>query len=166
MFSGWNLCRFKWVIDYSHDCESKRHGNNLASPHKIIKNNILFSHIWQKKFVAQIKSIKYLWNNHLYGQLNKIAATTTQIIIFDYFHLCIRNIILITNLSHDITYTICGAVCFQFNHFPCDDWENIYTLSYYHHHHQIGSMNYYPLFRVRSWNNGVCCMSFYILITS
>ena len=39
---------------------------------------------------------------------------------------------------------------FQFNHFPCDDWDNIYTLSYYHHHHQIGSMNFYPLFRVRS----------------
>ena len=53
-------------------------------------------------------------------------------------------------------------MCFQFTHFPCDDWENIYTLSYYHH--QIGSMNYYPLFRVRSWNNGVCCMCFYILI--
>ena len=56
-----------------------------------------------------------------------------------------------------IHYTICGAVCF---HFFCDDCENIYTLSY--HHHQIGSMNYYPLFRVRSWNNGVHCMSFYI----
>ena len=40
--------------------------------------------------------------------------------------------------------------------------ERIYTLSYYHH--QIGSMNYYPLFRVRSWNNGVRCMSIYILI--
>ena len=39
---------------------------------------------------------------------------------------------------------------------------HIYTLSYYHH--QIGSMNYYPLFRVRSWNNGVRCMSFYILM--
>ena len=38
----------------------------------------------------------------------------------------------------------------------------IYTLSYYHH--QIGSMNYYPLFRARSWNNGMRCMSFYILI--
>ena len=61
-----------------------------------------------------------------------------------------------------IHYTICGAVCFQFTHFPCDDWENIYTLSYCHH--QIGSMNYYPLFRVRSWNNGVRCMSFYILM--
>ena len=61
-------------------------------------------------------------------------------------------------------YKICGAVCFQFTHFPCDDWENIYTLSYYHH--QIGSMNYYPLFRVRSWNNGVRCMSLYILINN
>ena len=57
-----------------------------------------------------------------------------------------------------IHYTICGAVCFQFTHFSCDDWENIYTLSYYYH--QTGSMNYYPLFRVRS------CMSFYILLAT
>ena len=48
--------------------------------------------------------------------------------------------------------------------FPSDDWENIYVLSYYHH--QIGSMNYYPLFRVRSWNNGVRCMSFCILLNT
>ena len=40
--------------------------------------------------------------------------------------------------------------------------ERIYSLSYYHH--QIGSMNYYPLFRVRSWNNGMRCMSLYILM--
>ena len=53
------------------------------------------------------------------------------------------------------------AVCFKFTHFSCDDWENIYTFSYYHH--QIESMNYYPLFRIRSWNNGVRCMSFFIL---
>ena len=58
----------------------------------------------------------------------------------------------------------CGAVCFQFTRFSCDDWENIYTLSYYHH--QIGSMNYYPLLRVRSWNNGVHCMYFNIFIKS
>ena len=44
-------------------------------------------------------------------------------------------------------------------------WLREYTyLSYYHH--QIGSMNYYPLFRARSWNNGMRCMSFYILIMS
>ena len=40
--------------------------------------------------------------------------------------------------------------------------ERIYTLSYYHH--QTGSMNYYPLFRVRSWNNGMRCMSLDILM--
>ena len=28
----------------------------------------------------------------------------------------------------------------------------------------IGSMNYYPLLRVRSWKNGVRCVSFYILM--
>ena len=27
-----------------------------------------------------------------------------------------------------IHYTIRGAVCFQFTHFPCGDWENIYIL--------------------------------------
>ena len=37
-----------------------------------------------------------------------------------------------------IHYTKCGAVCFQFTHFPCDDWEDVYILSCYHH--QIGSM--------------------------
>ena len=65
----------------------------------------------------------------------------------------------VSNKRHIISvihYIIRGAVCFQFTHFPCDDWENIYTLSYYHH--QIGSMNYCPLFRVRSWNNGVRCL--------
>ena len=63
-----------------------------------------------------------------------------------------------------IHYAICRAVCFQFTHFHCDDWENIYTLFYYHH--QIGSMKYmyYPMFRVRSQNNGICFMSSYILI--
>ena len=39
--------------------------------------------------------------------------------------------------------------------------ERIYTLTYYYH--QIGSMNNYPLFRVRSRNNGMRFMSLYIL---
>ena len=56
------------------------------------------------------------------------------------------------------------GLCFQFTHFPCDVRENIFTLFCYHH--QNGSMNYYPLFRVRSWNNGVSCMSFCILSSS
>ena len=54
----------------------------------------------------------------------------------------------------------------MFSVYPLLLWwlrEYIYTLSYYH---QTGSMNYYPLFRVRSWNNVLRCMSFYILIVS
>ena len=58
-----------------------------------------------------------------------------------------------------IHYTICGALCLQFTHFPCDDWEDVYVFSYYRH--QIRSMNYHPLLRVRSWNYGMCCMSLY-----
>ena len=76
-----------------------------------------------------------------------------------YFVECVSKIKHILSVIH---YTICGAVCFQFTYFSCDDLKNTYTLSY-HHHHQIRSMNYYPLFSVRSWNNGVRCMSFYIL---
>ena len=75
-----------------------------------------------------------------------------------YFVECVSKIKHILSVIH---YTICGAVCFQFTHFLCDDWGNIYTLSYYHH--QIENMNYHPLFRVMSWNNGVRCMSFYII---
>ena len=40
--------------------------------------------------------------------------------------------------------------------------ERIYTLSYYNH--EIGNMNYYSLFRVRWWNNGMRYMSLYILM--
>ena len=78
----------------------------------------------------------------------------------DIFCGCVCKIKHILSVIYDI---IRGAVCFQFTHFSCDDWKNIYTLSYYHQ--QIGSMNYYPLL-VRSWNNGVRCMSFCILKTS
>ena len=70
----------------------------------------------------------------------------------------------ITHILSVIHFTICGAVCFQFTHFFCDDWENIYIYILSYHHHHIGGINYYPLFRVRPWNNGLHCMSFYILM--
>ena len=75
-----------------------------------------------------------------------------------YFVECVSKI---KHIISVIDYTICVAVCFQFTHFPCDDWDNLYTLSY--DHHQIESMNYYPMFRVMSWNIGMRCMSLYIL---
>ena len=72
---------------------------------------------------------------------------------------CVSNIKYILSVIH---HTICGDVCFQSTHCSYDDWDDIYTLSYYHH--KIGCMNYYPLFMVRSWSNVVRCMSFYILM--
>ena len=79
-----------------------------------------------------------------------------------YFVECVGKIKQILSVIH---YIICGAVCFQFTHFPCADWDNIYIYTLSYHDHQIESMNYYPLFRVRSWNNGVRCMSYCILTT-
>ena len=71
----------------------------------------------------------------------------------------LRELLPLTKFRVSLLWRECQAVCFQFTHLPCDDWENIYTLSY--HHHQIGSMSYYLLFRVRSWNNGIRCVSLY-----
>ena len=62
-----------------------------------------------------------------------------------------------------IFYAIYRAVCIQLLHFSDDDCENMCTLSYYFH--QIGSMIHLPLFRVRSRNYGMHCMSFYVLIS-
>ena len=46
-----------------------------------------------------------------------------------------------------------------------DDLKHV-GMECFHYHHQICSMNNLPLFRVRSWNNGVCCMSFCILMVT
>ena len=41
----------------------------------------------------------------------------------DIFVECVSEIKHILSVVH---YTMYGAVCFQFTHLPCDDWENIY----------------------------------------
>ena len=116
------------------------------------------------RFALQIVLVCLYSTPSLYHQCAKLSEDIELIkCLSDIFVECVSKIKHILSVIHyTIHYTICGAVCFQFTHSPCDDWENIYTSTYYHH--QIGSMNYYPLFRVRSWNNGVRCMSFYILI--
>ena len=65
-------------------------------------------------------------------------------------------------VRHILFYAIYEAVCIQLTHFSNGNCENTCTLSYYHHH--IGSMTYLSLFRVRSWNNGLRCVSLCILM--
>ena len=62
-----------------------------------------------------------------------------------YFVECVSKIKHIISI---ILYTIYEFLCFQFTCFPVVMIEKVYTCYY----HQIGSMNYYPLFRIRSWN--------------
>ena len=107
-------------------------------------------------------------------------------IVFDCLYITPSNYHHCANLSGDIELIKCLSdifcrVCEQdwayslsYPSYNIWDWvfsvypplvmiERIYTLSY--NHHQIGNMNYYPLFEVRSWNNRIRCMSLYILIT-
>ena len=44
----------------------------------------------------------------------------------------------------------------------CKACDNTWALLY--HHHQIGSIDHLSLFRVKSWNNGMHCMFFYVLM--
>ena len=78
----------------------------------------------------------------------------------DIFVECVSKIKHILSVIHYIIY---GAVCFQFSHLPCDDWENInFVLS-------SSSNRKYELLPivegVRSWNNGMRCMFLYIPIS-
>ena len=66
--------------------------------------------------------------------------------------------------AYSLSYPLFNTWGCMFSVYPIPSWwlREYIALSYYHH--QIGSMNYYPLFRVRSWNNGMRWMSLFILI--
>ena len=57
------------------------------------------------------------------------------------------------------THAIYRTVRIQLYHISHGDNEYMHTLSY--DHPQIGSMNHFPLSRVRTWNSGIPCMSLY-----
>ena len=66
--------------------------------------------------------------------------------------------------AYSLSYLLCNIWGCMFSVYPIPSWwlGEYIALSYCHH--QIGSMNYYPLFRVGWWNNGFRCMSLYTLL--
>ena len=62
----------------------------------------------------------------------------------------------------NVSCNICDYMCIQVTHSSYDNNDYISILSDYHH--QIGSVIYLSLFRVRWWNNGMICIPFYILM--
>ena len=77
---------------------------------------------------------------------------------------CLECVPKIKSIISIISHALYGAVRIQLTHLSYDDCENTCTLSY--SHHQIGSMTHLPVFRVRSWNNGMRCMSSYISLNA
>ena len=77
----------------------------------------------------------------------------------DIFVECVSKIRYMLSIIH---YKIRGAVCFQFNHFPCDDRENIHACLIIIIKSEVWTITH--CLGVRSWNNGVRCMSFCTLI--
>ena len=71
---------------------------------------------------------------------------------------CVSEIKHIISVIH---YTTDGAVCFQFAHFLCDDLDNTYFVFLLSSNREY---ELFPLFRVRSWHNGMHYMYLNILI--
>ena len=95
---------------------------------------------------------------HHYADLSEV--TELPYCLSDIF--CLECVSKIRSVLSIIFHAIYGAVSIQLTHFSYDDCENTCTWSYYHH--EFGRMTHLPLFRVKSWNNGVRCMSVYVLM--
>ena len=131
------------------------------------KNGILFSlllcSLWRVQIVGYVlvrRSCAFVCTlHHLIIIIVQTYLTTLNLKIACqiYFVECVSKIKHIFSVIHYVVYGLC---VFSLPIFLLLI-EKIYNLSY---RHQIGSMNYYPSFWIRSWNNGMRCMSLYILM--
>ena len=140
-----NPFKFRWLKGYIYI--SCYYHHQIGSINLIIFCHLLHVHSGKTGILFSL-SLCSLWWVLMIGYV--LACRS-------YSFICTLHYLIITILLV-IHYTIYGAVWFQFSHFLVII-EKIYTLSYYHR--QIGSMNYYMLFRARSWNSGMRCMSLY-----
>ena len=91
-----------------------------------------------------------------------IVIMQTYLKVLHFWNFCQVFFREIKSILSIICHEINVAVWIQLTNFSYDDCENTCILS--HFHHQIGSTTHLPLFTLRSWNNGMRCMSFYILM--
>ena len=97
-----------------------------------------------------------------------IIILPTYLVVLNFYNACqlhsVECLFKIRSVIWIIFHAIYGAVCIQLS-LSLLMIVRIHVL-YYHHHHQIRSMAHLPLFKVRSWNNGMRCMSLYFLISN
>ena len=118
-----------------------------------------------KKYVMTWWSYSFFYTPHwLIIIIFTDVSESIELLKFVSGRFCLECVSKIKSTLSIIFHAIYGAVRIQLTHFSYDDCENMFILSYYRH--QIGRMTHLPMFRARSWNNDMCCMSFYILITT
>ena len=83
--------------------------------------------------------------------------TTKMLVRYMMPSVCLR----LRQFSQLSLYSLYGAVCLQLTQLSCDDRENVYFILLSSSNRKYESL---PLFRVRSWNNGMRCMSYYVLM--
>ena len=112
------------------------------------------------------KCVRYLFDMVAYGCFHNILSYWHYANLSGRIELliCLSDILSRVCKIKITFHAIYGAVCIQLTRFSYDDCENTRTWSY--HHHQIACMTHLPLSRIRSWNNGMRCMSFCIRIIS
>ena len=131
-------------------------------------HHIFFYYYWAVLLCAQI--IEYIMARWSYSFvctlcfLLLIIIMQTYLKVVNFYNICqvhfVETRLKIWSIFSIIFIVIYWSVCIQLTHFSFDHCENRCTLSYYHY--QIGSIAHSLLFRVRSWNNGMRCMSFYV----
>ena len=101
---------------------------------------------WLHLFVC-ILCYLYIILMHIYLKVFNFSNTHVRYLLSSVSH--------IKSVLSNIFYAIYGTLYIQLTHFVIDDdCENRCTFC--RCHHQMESMNHLPLFRVRSWNDGMC----------
>ena len=141
----------------------------------LILNYIMFwniiRHIYKSNemFVINVNFVHYVKSGETGGII--VIASSLSLLSLGVTGCCIAGVFCTITRPNELICTVQeqilanGVDRYHQNHVNNSlFYEHPYSVYLSYYHHQIGSMNYYPLFTVRSWNNGVRCMYFCILI--
>ena len=83
---------------------------------------------WNNYSPLDPKSITIKWTKMiiLYSGINVESIQYRDLIVKQFIIIIFCGVCKIKDIYSVMRYTIYGAVCFQFTHFPCNDWENIH----------------------------------------
>ena len=132
------------------------------------KTRILFSpllwSLWRVQIVGYVMACR--WHSFVCTlHYLIIIIVQTYLYTMNLWNVCqIYFVECVSKNEHTLSYPLFNIWGCMFSVYPIPSWWLREYIALFYYHHQNGSMNYYPLFRVRSWKNGMRCMSLYILL--